>query len=66
MLAGKDMPCFLIPIIMTTIGFSLSINARADEAAVRSAGMEIQQVRDLIYKEIEGHIKGDPDQIMSC
>ena len=27
---------------------------------------EVQEVRELLYREIEGHEKGDPDQIISC
>ena len=35
-------------------------------AAWAAESEDVQQVRDLIYKEIEGHHKADPDQIMSC
>jgi hypothetical protein len=52
--------------IITAFGLVLCGTAWAAEAEVRSKGKEIEQVRDLIYKEIAGHIKGDPDQIMSC
>lgn len=52
--------------IIAAFGLVLSGSAWAGEAEVRSKGKEVEQVRDHIYKETAGHIKGDPDQIMSC
>ena len=27
---------------------------------------DVQQVRELLYKDIDGHFKGDPEQVLSC
>lgn len=65
----------LFILIIALFFIALSASVWADEASqwaekqiaqLREYREEVQQVLEIIYMEMEGHVKGDPDQIMSC